>query len=91
MDVFLHKILDYPFEKISQRVLYLQMMDWDRFSRNDPIGEVFTDKKEAFLDNKAKFCKFLGFCTTQSSPSILRSTNIHRASRSLHSHSKKSL
>ena len=32
--------LDYPYEKITQRVLYIQMLDWDRFSRNDPIGEV---------------------------------------------------
>ena len=31
---------DYPYEKITQRVLYIQMLDWDRFSRNDPIGEV---------------------------------------------------
>ena len=37
--------LDYPYEKISQRVLYIQMMDWDRFSRNDPIGEASWLKK----------------------------------------------
>nr|CAB3266768.1 synaptotagmin-7 [Phallusia mammillata] len=28
------------YEKIQQRVLYLQVLDYDRFSRNDPIGEV---------------------------------------------------
>ena len=28
------------YEKIKQRVLYLQVLDYDRFSRNDPIGEI---------------------------------------------------
>ena len=37
--IYSRELLDYPYEKISQRVLYIQMMDWDRFSRNDPIGE----------------------------------------------------
>uniref|UniRef100_A0A8C0UEC6 Synaptotagmin-7 n=1 Tax=Cyanistes caeruleus TaxID=156563 RepID=A0A8C0UEC6_CYACU len=30
----------FPYEKVVQRVLYLQVLDYDRFSRNDPIGEV---------------------------------------------------
>ncbi|XP_056115112.1 synaptotagmin-7b isoform X2 [Rhinichthys klamathensis goyatoka] len=30
----------FPFEKVVQRTLYLQVLDYDRFSRNDPIGEV---------------------------------------------------
>ena len=29
------------YEKIKQRVLYLQVLDYDRFSRNDPIGEIY--------------------------------------------------
>ncbi|XP_068078247.1 synaptotagmin-7b isoform X2 [Danio rerio] len=30
----------FPYEKVVQRTLYLQVLDYDRFSRNDPIGEV---------------------------------------------------
>ncbi|XP_041692809.1 synaptotagmin-7-like isoform X1 [Coregonus clupeaformis] len=30
----------FPYEKVRERTLYLQVLDFDRFSRNDPIGEV---------------------------------------------------
>uniref|UniRef100_A0A672KI65 Synaptotagmin 7 n=1 Tax=Sinocyclocheilus grahami TaxID=75366 RepID=A0A672KI65_SINGR len=30
----------FPYEKVRERTLYLQVLDYDRFSRNDPIGEV---------------------------------------------------
>lgn len=34
------QLLGFPYEKVVQRTLYLQVLDYDRFSRNDPIGEV---------------------------------------------------
>ena len=34
-------VLGLSFEKIKQRVLYLQVYDYDRFSRNDPIGDIY--------------------------------------------------
>ena len=30
----------FPYQKLIQRTLYLQVLDYDRFSRNDAIGEV---------------------------------------------------
>ena len=30
----------FPYQKLLQRSVYLQVLDYDRFSRNDPIGEI---------------------------------------------------
>lgn len=53
-----------------QRVLYLQVLDYDRFSRNDPIGEVSIPLNKVDLTQMQTFWKDLKPCSDGSvSPS----------------------
>lgn len=42
---------DYPFEKIIANTLFLQVLDYDRFSKDDPIGEVCIPMSDFDLSN----------------------------------------
>ncbi|KAM8877281.1 synaptotagmin-7b isoform 2-T2 [Synchiropus picturatus] len=53
----------FPFEKVVQRTLYLQVLDYDRFSRNDPIGEVSIPLNKLELANMQTFWKELKPCS----------------------------
>lgn len=53
----------FPYEKVVQRVLYLQVLDYDRFSRNDPIGEVSIPLNKVDLTQMQTFWKDLKPCT----------------------------
>lgn len=46
-----------------QRVLYLQVLDYDRFSRNDPIGEVSIPLNKVDLTQMQTFWKDLKPCS----------------------------
>ena len=54
--------LGFPYEKVTQRILYLQVLDYDRFSRNDPIGEVSLPLGRLDLTQMLSFCKELKPC-----------------------------
>ncbi|XP_039254071.2 synaptotagmin-7-like isoform X1 [Styela clava] len=51
------------YDKIQQRVLYMQVMDWDRFSRNDPIGEVCIPLHQIDLTDSTSQWEYLTPCT----------------------------
>ncbi|CAL8352057.1 unnamed protein product [Merluccius merluccius] len=53
----------FPYEKVIQRTLYLQVLDYDRFSRNDPIGEVSVPLNKLDLANMQTFWKELKPCS----------------------------
>ncbi len=53
----------FPFEKVTQRTLYLQVLDYDRFSRNDPIGEVSIPLNKIDLAHMQTFWKELKPCS----------------------------
>ncbi|XP_055138137.1 synaptotagmin-7 isoform X1 [Symphalangus syndactylus] len=53
----------FPYEKVVQRVLYLQVLDYDRFSRNDPIGEVSIPLNKVDLTQMQTFWKDLKPCS----------------------------
>jgi hypothetical protein len=38
---FLLNVAGFPIQKLQSRVLHLHVFDYDRFSRDDSIGEVF--------------------------------------------------
>uniref|UniRef100_A0A2R8MS67 Synaptotagmin-7 n=2 Tax=Callithrix jacchus TaxID=9483 RepID=A0A2R8MS67_CALJA len=53
----------FPYEKVVQRILYLQVLDYDRFSRNDPIGEVSIPLNKVDLTQMQTFWKDLKPCS----------------------------
>ncbi|XP_030650092.1 synaptotagmin-7b [Chanos chanos] len=53
----------FPYEKVIQRTLYLQVLDYDRFSRNDPIGEVSIPLNKVDLAHMQTFWKELKPCS----------------------------
>lgn len=60
---FHHSLSGFPYEKVVQRTLYLQVLDYDRFSRNDPIGEVSIPLNKLDLANMQTFWKELKPCS----------------------------
>ncbi|XP_055038799.1 synaptotagmin-7b isoform X3 [Misgurnus anguillicaudatus] len=53
----------FPYEKVVQRTLYMQVLDYDRFSRNDPIGEVSVPLNKIDLAHMPTFWKELKPCS----------------------------
>lgn len=60
----------FPANKLQSRILHLQVLDYDRFSRNDPIGEVNLDMGELELGDEVMFKRDLQPCNSRVSKSL---------------------
>ncbi|XP_076363459.1 synaptotagmin-7-like isoform X2 [Tachypleus tridentatus] len=47
----------YPLAKLQKSILYLHVFDYDRFSRDDPIGDVYLPLAQVDLSKKPTFWK----------------------------------
>ncbi|XP_060565038.1 synaptotagmin-7-like isoform X3 [Ruditapes philippinarum] len=52
----------WPHNKLLEKTLYLQVIDYDRFSRDDPIGETYIPLNEVDLSQAPIMWKFLSPC-----------------------------
>lgn len=52
----------WPHNKLLEKTLYLQVIDYDRFSRDDPIGETYIPLNEIDLSQSPVLWRFLQPC-----------------------------
>lgn len=52
----------WPHNKLLEKTLYLQVVDYDRFSRDDPIGELYIPLNEIDLSIFPTVWKYLQPC-----------------------------
>ncbi|CAC5376093.1 SYT7 [Mytilus coruscus] len=52
----------WPHNKLLEKTLYLQVIDYDRFSRDDPIGETYIPLNEIDLSQSPVMWRFLQPC-----------------------------
>jgi len=55
-------IVGYPFAKLSTKTLYMKVLDYDRFSRDDPIGEICVPLSDVDLANGETLSRDLQSC-----------------------------
>ncbi|XP_074646740.1 synaptotagmin-7-like isoform X2 [Tubulanus polymorphus] len=53
----------FPYHKVTERILYLEVLDFDRFSRDDPIGEIALPLRDIDLTEEQSLWKDLQPCT----------------------------
>ena len=55
-------VAGFPYNKLMSRTLYLQVLDYDRFTRDDPIGEVCLPLCDISLAREQTFWRTLQPC-----------------------------
>ena len=55
-------VVGFPYNKLMSRTLYLQVLDYDRFTRDDPIGEVCLPLCDISLAREQTFWRTLQPC-----------------------------
>ena len=55
-------VAGWPHNKLLEKTLYLQVIDYDRFSRDDPIGETYIPLNEIDLSQSPVLWRFLQPC-----------------------------
>src|SRR6218665_3252777 len=68
----------FPYNKLLTRTLYLQVLDYDRFSRDDPIGEVCIPLGDFDLVRGQTLWKNLQISKGHAVPSLDPILNIYR-------------
>lgn len=52
----------WPHNKLLEKTIYLQVIDYDRFSRDDPIGETYIPLNEVDLSQSPIMWRYLQPC-----------------------------
>ena len=65
-------LADFPIEKLKTRTLHLHVFDYDRFSRDDPIGELFIPLQD--LDFSQNYDVWKPLLPPKSETKVSRST-----------------
>ena len=55
-------VAGFPYNKLMSRTLYMQVLDYDRFTRDDPIGEVCLPLCDISLAKEQTFWRTLQPC-----------------------------
>lgn len=67
----------FPYSKLVNKILYLQVLDYDRFSRDDPIGEVCLPLSDVNLANGETLWRDLQPCKGHA-VSLIKSSRCNR-------------
>ena len=75
--IVLRLLAGFPYSKLMSRTLYLQVLDYDRFSRDDPIGEVCLPLGDINLQTEQTLWRTLQPCKGHTVSDLLLADYMH--------------